>query len=239
MRQPLHLLISMCLLAGILPNHGLHAQSISGLGALSGAVTDASGSAVPNAAVVVVNEALGIRRELLTTSAGIFNALSLTPASNYRVTVSKAGFAPFEVTGVQVTVGQVATVRIPLSVAQTQQSVEVVADLISTDQTKTGVSQVVDSNQILNLPINGRRVDSFVLLTPGVAPEGNFGLLTFRGIPGGNAFLTDGNDTTNQLWNENAGRTASPPTSRKTQCRSSRSSPTTTPRSSGARWVAW
>ena len=38
-------------------------------------------------------------------------------------------------------------------------------------------------------------------------PDGTFGLVSFRGIAGGNSFLTDGNDTTEQYYNENAGRT--------------------------------
>jgi len=50
-------------------------------------------------------------------------------------------------------------------------------------------------------------VDSFVLLTPGVVPDGAFGLLSFPRCCRHNAFLTDGNDTTNQYYNENAGRT--------------------------------
>jgi outer membrane receptor protein involved in Fe transport len=50
-------------------------------------------------------------------------------------------------------------------------------------------------------------VDSFVLLSPAVVPDGAFGLLSFRGVAGHNSFLTDGNDTTNQFYNENAGRT--------------------------------
>jgi hypothetical protein len=50
-------------------------------------------------------------------------------------------------------------------------------------------------------------VDSFVLLTPGVSNDGTFGLLSFRGVAGGNSFLVDGNDTTEQFYNENAGRT--------------------------------
>jgi hypothetical protein len=185
---------------------GLRAQSVSGLAAISGIVTDASGSTVPDAVVTVSNDRLGLRREMATTSGGLFNALSLTPGSDYRVIIRKSGFSEYEVTGIDVRVGQTFTVRAILQVAQAAQTVEVTAQLLL-DETKTGVSDVVDSSQIMNLPINGRRVDSFVLLTPGVAPEGNFGLLTFRGIPGGNAFLTDGNDTTNQLWNENAGRT--------------------------------
>ena len=46
-----------------------------------------------------------------------------------------------------------------------------------------------------------------MLLTPGVVPDGTFGLVSFRGIAGGNAYLTDGNDTTQGYYNENAGRT--------------------------------
>ena len=82
---------------------------------------------------------------------------------------------------------------------------EAVAPIV--DSTKTDVSQVVGSEQILELPINGRRVDSFALISPAVVPDGTFGLVSFRGIAGGNNFLTDGNDTTEQYYNENAGRT--------------------------------
>ena len=46
-----------------------------------------------------------------------------------------------------------------------------------------------------------------MLLTPAVTNDGNFGLISFRGIAAGNSFLTDGNDTTNSFYNENAGRT--------------------------------
>src|SRR5262249_60092762 len=66
---------------------------------------------------------------------------------------------------------------------------------------------VVYAPQIINLPINGMRVDTFVLLTPGVTNDGTFGAVAFRGMPSGNAFLQDGNDTTQQFYNENAGRT--------------------------------
>ena len=94
-----------------------------------------------------------------------------------------------------------------LSVAASTQTIEVTSGAPIVETTKTGVSQVVNTAQIDNLPINGRRVDSFVLLTPGVTNDGTFGLISFRGVAGGNTFLTDGNDTTNQYYNENAGRT--------------------------------
>ncbi len=75
------------------------------------------------------------------------------------------------------------------------------------DDTKTDVSQVVGTREIMDLPINGRRVDSFVLNTPGVTNDATFGLLTFRGVAGNNSFLLDGNDNTEQFYDENAGRT--------------------------------
>ena len=52
-------------------------------------------------------------------------------------------------------------------------------------------------------------MDAFVLLQPGVTNDASFGLLTFRGNAGGNTFLTDGIDTTNTFYDENAGRTRS------------------------------
>jgi hypothetical protein len=185
----------------------LWGQSVAGLGAISGVVTDASGSRVPEAEVTVVNAEKGIRRTLSTNSAGLFVAGSLAPAGGYTVTVKKAGFNVAEARELTVQVGQQVDLQFSLSIASSTSVVSVTAEAPAVDSAKTGVSQVVDEQQILNLPINGRRVDSFVLLTPGVTNDGTFGAITFRGIPGGNAFLQDGNDSTQQYYNENAGRT--------------------------------
>src|SRR5712691_10653813 len=183
------------------------AQSVAGLGAISGVVRDATGAAVPGAQVVVANESKGIKRTLSTTEAGVFTAPSLVPAPGYSVTANKPGFAQYELKDIQVLVGQNIGLEIALVVAGSVTQVQVESSAPIVDNTKTDVSQVINSQQILELPINGRRVDSFVLLAPAVVPDGTFGLVSFRGIAGGNSFLTDGNDTTEQYYNENAGRT--------------------------------
>jgi hypothetical protein len=183
------------------------AQTVAGFGALSGVVRDASGAVVPGADVVVSNESKGIRRALTSNEAGVFTAPALVPASGYSVKVSKQGFGPSETKAIEILVGQNLNLNINLNVASAATQVDISSTAPLVESTKTGVSQVVDSAQIQNLPINGRRVDSFVLLTPAVVSDGTFGLVSFRGIAGGNAFLTDGNDTTNQFYNENAGRT--------------------------------
>ena len=195
----------LCLLAAV--SLSLPAQNASGTGGISGVVTDATGSAVPGAHVLVENESKGIRRELTTTDSGIFAAPSLVPASGYAVTVSKDGFASYASKNISVQVGETVGLKPQLQVSSSSTRVEVTETAPVVNPNKTDVSQVVGSRQILDLPINGRRVDSFVLLTPGVTNDQAFGLLTFRGNPGGNSFLTDGIDTTNQFYDENAGRT--------------------------------
>jgi hypothetical protein len=204
-----------CLLApifGALVISALTTGSLFGQAAtasINGVVLDASGAAVPGAEVTIVNQSLGIERKVETTSAGVFTAASLTPASGYTLTVVKTGFAEYSVNTFPLAVGQQLGFNISLTVAGTGATVNVTSDAPIIESTKTDVSGVVSSEQILNLPINGRRVDSFVLLQPGVTADAAFGLLSFRGSTAGNTFLTDGIDTTNSFYDENAGRTRS------------------------------
>ncbi|MDQ2776302.1 MAG: TonB-dependent receptor [Acidobacteriota bacterium] len=185
----------------------LEAQNTAGTASISGTVIDPSGSAVPGASVVVENPSKGIRRELSTTDSGVFNVPALVPAPGYTVNITKPGFARYEVKDVALTVGSTVNLNASLSVSSSATQVEVTSEAPIVDTVKPDVSQLVSSRQILDLPINGRRVDNFVLLTPGVTSDAGFGLLTFRGLPGGNSFLTDGVDTTNSFYDENAGRT--------------------------------
>jgi hypothetical protein len=200
-RQILALLVCLCLAPVAF------AQAVAGFGGLSGVVRDASGAVIANAKVVVANESRGINRSLVTNEAGVFNAPALVPSQGYAVTIQSTGFQPFEARNIEILVGQNINLNVTLAIAAAATTVEVLDAAPVVESTRTGNSAVVNSNQILNLPINGRRVDSFVLLAPAVVSDGTFGLVSFRGIAGGNTFLTDGNDTTNQYYNENAGRT--------------------------------
>ncbi len=180
-------------------------QSLAGLGAISGTVLDPSGASVPGAPVTVANPSLGITRELTTNEAGYFIAPSLTPSGGYIIRVDHQGFKPYEATNIQLQVGQNLTVTARLQVGEQVESITVVDATPIIEQTKTGVSDVVEGVKILNLPINGRRVDQFALLTPGSVPDGSGGGVSFRGVPGGNAFLQDGNDVTQQWGLDIAG----------------------------------
>jgi hypothetical protein len=182
-------------------------QGSAGLGAVSGSVRDASNAAVPGATVVVSNEAKGIKRTVTTTEAGVFAVPALVPSAGYSIKVTKEGFTEYEVKDFDITVGQTVDFRVALQVGGAVTKVDVTAEAPLVENTKSGVTSTVGQDQIIELPINGRRVDSFVLLTPAVTNDGEFGLISFRGVAMGNSFLTDGNDTTESFYNENAGRT--------------------------------
>ncbi len=182
-------------------------QSAGGVASISGVVRDASGAVVPDAKVVVSSTGQGTLRTLTSNAEGIFTAPALTPGPGYKVTITAAGFETYEANDIVLRVGQNIDLKVDLKVATSAERVEVVSTAPLVEDTKSDVSGVVDQRAIQNLPINGRRVDSFVLLTPGVSNDGYYGLLTFRGVAGQNSFLVDGTDTTEQFYNENAGRT--------------------------------
>jgi hypothetical protein len=178
-----------------------------GVAAISGTVRDPSGLAISNATVVIGSVAQGKVRTTETNSAGAFAAPDLAPGPGYSVMVTSPGFAQSDMKEIELQVGQNINLMIhmALSPASIEVNVSSAAELI--DDTKSDVSTTVGQQQINELPINGRRVDSFVLLTPGVTNDSTFGLLSFRGVAGNNSFLLDGNDNTEQFYDENAGRT--------------------------------
>ena len=186
---------------------GARAQAVAGLGAITGTVRDASGAVVSSASVTITNASIGFSRRLETTGAGIFAAPSVTPGPGYKIEVERAGFAKWQSETFEVLVGQTVDFKVNLQIGSSSTRVEVTAEAPLVESTKSGVTASVTQAQIDNLPINGRRVDSYVLMTPAVVKDGEFGLVSFRGIAMGNSFLTDGNDTTNSFYNENAGRT--------------------------------
>ena len=183
------------------------AQSAGGVAGIAGEVKDPSGSAVPNAKVVISSASRGEVRSIMTNNAGIFAAPALQPGPGYKVTVTAAGFANYELNDIDLQVGQSLNLNVPLTLGTTSTSIDVHGAAELLDDTKTDLSRVVGTREIMELPINGRRVDSFVLNTPGVTNDATFGLLTFRGVAGNNSFLLDGNDNTEQFYDENAGRT--------------------------------
>jgi hypothetical protein len=140
-------------------------------GTVSGTVKDASGAVVPEAMVTVTQVGTQFKRFVQANSVGQY-AAPLLPAGNYEVKVDKQGFTSFLQTGVVLQADSQVQVNAVLAVGgvSTQVTVDTKPSLLQT--TSTTLVQVVDSEQIVNLPLNGRDVLDLVALNSGVAQAG-------------------------------------------------------------------
>jgi hypothetical protein len=184
----------------------VNAQS-AGTGGIEGVVTDSTGAVLPGVAVVVRNMDTNVARETMTDSGGRYRADALQPG-RYEVSATLSGFAAKPVAGVQAQVGQTVNVDVQMRPGSVTEEVTVTGEAPLVDTTRTDVSSVVSETAIQNLPINGRRWENFVLLSPGVTNDGGFGLVSYRGISGlYNNNTVDGVDNNQAFFSEARGRT--------------------------------
>lgn len=181
------------------------------LGNISGIVRDSTGAVVAGATVTVTNQGTGAERTLTTDSEGHYLANFLQPGT-YEVVLSGTGYAKVDQKNVSVTVGSTNTVDATLPNAAVSSEVVVTTDNVLVDADKVQNSQVLGQQFISNLPVNGRRWDNFVLATPNVTPDGNTGLISFRGISGiYNTNLVDGANNQQAFFSEARGRSIGAP----------------------------
>ena len=135
---------------------------------LNGTLTDEEGRTVAKATVTVRSLDTNQTFTAVSNNDGYYAVLSLPPG-RYELAVSYAGFGKYTRTGVELAVGQTATINVTLKVAGTREEVVVSTEAPAVETTRSEVSQVIDTKQIANLPISGRLFTDFALLTPSVA----------------------------------------------------------------------
>lgn len=176
-------------------------------GAIGGVVTDSSGAVVPNAKIQIRNLDTNATSSATSDGAGRFRLASLSPG-NYEVAVSASGFADYKIAGLVVEVGRVSTVEASLAVTGQGEVVDVTGEAPAVNTEQPDVSTNINQTSINELPINGRRWSNFALLTPGATADGDFGLISFRGISGLlNNNTVDGGDNNQAFFSEERGRT--------------------------------
>lgn len=179
-------------------------------GAVGVTVTDPNGAIVPNATVTVRNIETNKEETAMTDSEGRARVVNLQPGT-YTVTVSGAGFGTFTQDKVVVEVGRVTPLDVPLTVGQATGNVEVTSDAPVINTSQQDFASNINQTSINELPINGRRAANFAILTPASTPDGNFGLISYRGISGLlNNNTVDGGDNNQALFSEERGRTRIP-----------------------------
>jgi len=176
-------------------------------GTVEGIVKDPTGGVLPGVTVIVRNMETNVARETVTDEGGRYRAAALQPG-RYDVSAELAGFEGSKISDVIVQVGQNVPIDVQMRPAGVSETLTVSGESPVIDIARTDVSNVVGQQAISNLPINGRRWENFVLLSPGVTNDGNFGLVSYRGISGlYNNNTVDGVDNNQAFFSEARGRT--------------------------------
>jgi Carboxypeptidase regulatory-like domain/TonB dependent receptor len=135
-------------------------------GQITGTVTDPSGAAVPNAKVTITNQATNLSVTTSSGGTGLYNAKEL-PVGNYKITAEAAGFKTFTDTNVKLDVGAIVHVDVKMTLGEAREVVEVTGQEVAVQTDDPKLSATIGSEQISNLPVNGRNVFDLMQMSAG------------------------------------------------------------------------
>jgi hypothetical protein len=135
---------------------------------ISGTVTDQSGGLMVGAQITITNVDTGQVRTLQTNDAGRYYALALN-SGRYKVTAAAQGFEGALQSGITLTVGSEQVINFSLRPGQVSETIEVTGGPLAVQTTSASVTELVNSQTIRALPLNGRSFDQLIFLQPGVS----------------------------------------------------------------------
>ena len=159
--------ICLSILCLLLPA-GLAAQYTS---SIEGIVTDKSGAIVPDAQVHITNVATGVVRHTVTTGDGFYRVVDLVPGS-YNIAVDHAGFRTAEQHGVSLAGTETVRVNVILELGEVSEKVSVQAEVPQVETEEGRISGNITTQDLQELPLNGRNIYNVLALEPGVSGRG-------------------------------------------------------------------
>lgn len=192
--------VALLLFMSAVPSH-----AVGPTGEIVGSVVDQTGAPLPGATVSVTNEGTGEARQATSDTGGDFT-FPILPVGNYTVKVTAAGFEVFEQRGIVLQVDQNVTINAKLQVGSNSEVVQVTSSAgQNVNLVDATISQVVDSQRVVDLPLNGRDTLQLQYIMPGVSYDNNNvahgqgqheGVVVNGNRPGSNYYLLDGVDMT-------------------------------------------
>jgi hypothetical protein len=184
-------------------------------GSFSGTVTDKGGAVVAGASVTVTSQDTGLSRETKTDDSGHY-LVPLLPVAFYTIHVQSSGFQTTEQKSIRLQVDEHLEINFSLAPASVSTTVEVTANEVAVETANPTLGQVITSQEVADLPLNGRNFTQLATLTPGTttstspvsfftnaasseaATRGSFSLSSGGSREQETDWLLDGNDN-NQL----------------------------------------
>jgi len=141
-------------------------------GSLSGNVTDKTGSVIIGATVKITSQGTGLTREAKTDGTGYY-LVPLLPVGFYTIRVESQGFRTTEQKDIRLQVDEHLEIDFSLNPASVSQTVEVSATEVAVETANPTLGQVITSEQVADLPLNGRNFVQLATLTPGTTQSTN------------------------------------------------------------------
>jgi len=141
-------------------------------GSFSGTVSDKAGAVISGATVKVTSQGTGVSREAKTDDSGRY-LVPVLPVAIYTIRVEAQGFGPAEQKEVRLQVDEHRELDFSLQPASVSTNVEVNATEVAVETSNPSLGQVITSEQVAILPLNGRDFVQLATLTPGTTQETN------------------------------------------------------------------
>lgn len=188
-----------------------------GRGRISGTIADNTGALIPSATIVATESGTGFATTVVSNSQGEYVFPALKPTV-YSITVKAATFETYKQENVVLDADQSLTVNATLKIGGSEQTVTVTSEVPLVDTTSSTLSQVVNTQQVNELPLNGRNAAALSQYVAGVAPGYNFAgadsgitktfpsvvLTSIGGLPSNlTAYLLDGGNNVDEYTEVN------------------------------------
>jgi hypothetical protein len=169
-------------------------------GELAGRVTDESGGVLPGVTVTATQTGTGFTRSVVTDGTGTW-VMPNMPTGPYSLEVSLQGFRTYVQTGIVLQVGQTPTLNAVLGVGSLEETVSVEAAAPLVNVRSAGISDVVENERIVELPLQGRQVTDLIVLAGAAVQtgtsdsrsmQGGVSISVAGGLPFGVAYTLDG-----------------------------------------------
>ncbi len=176
---------------------------------ISGTVTDQSGARLPGVQITATQTDTGVTRSVISNETGTYVLPSL-PTGPYKLEVSLPGFRTFARTGIVLDVNASPVINISLEIGQVTETVEVQANAALVETRSSGVGQLMETQRILELPLNGRNVTELITLagaavqtqvSSGRSMQNQADIRVAGGLSGSVAYALDGALHTNRYDN--------------------------------------
>src|SRR5580658_1672502 len=138
-------------------------------GSITGVVRDRAQAVVAGAKIQITNVQTNFTEVTTSAADGSYHFLALT-AGTYQITATSAGFRPYTATDITLQVNDQLRIDITLQVGTVKEEVSVSANTVHVESESTQLGDVIDSQKMLALPLNGRSYLDLLGLQAGVAP---------------------------------------------------------------------